>query len=340
MTGRITGITYKVYDDPAGPVTGTGTVTARIYVLAAHAVEVPKLLLNSRCDEFPDGIANSSDQVGRNLMDHPIQLNWALMSEPLYPYRGPLSTSGIESLRDGGFRSQRAAFRIEIGNEGWNWAVGDPWTTVNNMITGSQFGTDLRSRVHDQLIRTFRFGALVEQIGQEGNRVVPSPTETDHLGIPRPVITYDLAEYTKAGYEAADKVARALFERMGATNRTQRPNPYGASSFEYPACSGQYFMVRGAGHTMGTYRMGNDPKHSVVDARQRSHDHSNLFLIGSGVFPSVGTANPTLTIAALTMMAAESILAELGTHQAAPRYRLTGAARPQGRPRLNTHNEF
>lgn len=316
-TRQITGISYRRYEDPEGPVTGTGTVTARRYVLAAHAVEVPKLLLNSRTDAFPDGIANSSDQVGRNLMDHPIQLNWGLMPEPVYPFRGPLSTSGIESLRDGPFRRDRAAFRIEIGNEGWNWAAGDPWSTVNTMINGAHFGSDLRTKLHDQMTRTFRFGALVEQIGQAGNRVVPSPTETDHLGIPRPVITYDLAEYTKAGYVAANAAARTLFQRMGATDSTQPPSPGGASTFEYPPCSGQYFMVRGAGHTMGTYRMGTDPKTSVVDARQRSHDHPNLFLLGSGVFPSVGTANPTLTIAALTLMAAETILSDLKTAPAA-----------------------
>jgi choline dehydrogenase-like flavoprotein len=68
----------------------------------------------------------------------------------------------------------------------------------------------------------------------------------------------------------------------------------------------------GAGHVMGTYRMGTDPKLSVVDPRLRSHDHPNLFLLGSGVFPSVGSANPTLTLAALALRAADTIARELG----------------------------
>jgi len=60
---------------------------------------------------------------------------------------------------------------------------------------------------------------------------------------------------------------------------------------------------------MGTYRMGTDPKSSVVDVAGRSHDHRNLFLVGSGVFPSSGTANPTLTLAALALKTAAEIAA-------------------------------
>ena len=65
------------------------------------------------------------------------------------------------------------------------------------------------------------------------------------------------------------------------------------------------------GHVMGTYRVGTDPGSSVVDARQRSHDHPNLFLLGSGVFPTVDTVNPTLTLAALAVWAADTIQREL-----------------------------
>jgi choline dehydrogenase-like flavoprotein len=87
--------------------------------------------------------------------------------------------------------------------------------------------------------------------------------------------------------------------------------PPGTSVFTYPKDGGQQYLLQGAGHVMGTYRMGSDPDTSVVDATLRSHDHQNLYLLGSGVFPSVGTANPTLTIAALTLMAAEAILKNL-----------------------------
>ena len=68
----------------------------------------------------------------------------------------------------------------------------------------------------------------------------------------------------------------------------------------------------GAGHVIGTYRMGDDPTTAVVDAQLRAHDHPNLFMVGSGVFPTAGTANPTLTLAALSLRAAARIKRELG----------------------------
>ena len=68
------------------------------------------------------------------------------------------------------------------------------------------------------------------------------------------------------------------------------------------------FRYYGAGHIMGTCRMGDDPKTSVVDKFQRSHDHKNLYLVGSSTFPTSATANPTLTLAALSLRTAKHIL--------------------------------
>ena len=70
-------------------------------------------------------------------------------------------------------------------------------------------------------------------------------------------------------------------------------------------------VAEGAGHIIGTARMGNDPKSSVVDGDLRSHDHPNLFILGSAVFPTSATANPTLTIAALSLRAADQVKATL-----------------------------
>ena len=75
-------------------------------------------------NQIANGIANSSDMVGRNLMDHPQYLTWGLLPDPVFPYRGPLVTSAIGDLCDGAFRSQRAAFRISLGNEAWSATVG------------------------------------------------------------------------------------------------------------------------------------------------------------------------------------------------------------------------
>jgi choline dehydrogenase-like flavoprotein len=92
----------------------------------------------------------------------------------------------------------------------------------------------------------------------------------------------------------ARRVHEGIFEALGATARQHRDEH------------------EGAGHVMGTYRMGADPRASVVDRELRSHDHANLFLLGSGVFPSVGSANPTLTLSALALRAAAAIARDLG----------------------------
>ena len=318
--GAISQVNYLEYQTENGPQTASGSVTANIYILAGHAIETPRLLLMStNGGRTPNGVANSSGMVGRNLMDHPLYLAWALAPAPLFPYRGPLSTSGIENLRDGAFRSERAAFRIEIGNEGWNFPINDPYTTTLDFINGTNFSTlnpgnealsatALVTKLNDIFTRQFRFGFLVEQSPEDNNRVTLA-TETDHLGLPRPQITYDLSEYTKQGMVAAKQAADALFASMKATQFTQPPDDNDPSTFvvdiDGKPTRLKYF---GSGHVVGTYRMGADKTQSVVDPYSRSWDHSNLYLVGSGTFPTIATGNPTLTIAALALRTANQIL--------------------------------
>jgi len=319
--GRVTHIEYKQYETENGPHTN-GRISAKVFVIAAHAIETPKLLLMStNGGRTPNGVANSSGQVGRNLMDHPIYLAWALAPQQVFGYRGPLSTSGIESLRDGKFRSERAAFRIEIGNEGWNFPIGDPFTTTLDFINGGNdsklnpateaiYGQNLVTRLNNVLSRQFRLGFLVEQSPEDSNRVTLSE-ERDNLNLPRPQITYNLSDYTKKGMAAAKQTADKIFASMNATQFTNEPSD-DPSSFDWPI-DGKLTRLRyyGAGHIVGTYRMGGDKNNSVVNHEQRSWDHQNLFLVGSGTFPTVATANPTLTLAALTLRTADVIKNDL-----------------------------
>lgn len=329
--GNVAQVDYITYDDILGPATGTGSVTATRYVIAAHAIETPKLcLMSTNGGKTPNGVANSSGQMGRNLMDHPLYLAWALAPAPVFGYRGPLATSGIESLRDGEFRSERAAFRIEIGNEGWNFSIGDPWTTTLDFINGQNasqlnppapgstqppalWGPALVTALNNGLSRQFRLGFLVEQEPETANCVTLSTTAVDHLGLPRPQIVYDLSPYTRAGLGAAKQAADAIFEMMGAKQFTQPPADDDPTAFEVEI-DGKLERLKffGSGHIVGTYRMGDDPKTSVVDADQRSWDHKNLFLVGSGTFPTVATANPTLTLTALALRTADVLLKDLG----------------------------
>lgn len=367
--GAVTGIEYLRWQrDGNGPIERTaGTATGTLYVLAAHAIETPKLLLMSRRDDqgaLAGGVANSSDQVGRNLMDHPLYLSWALFNQRAWGYRGPLSTSGIESLRDGAFRSQRAAWRVEIGNEGWNFSIGDPWTTVGDFVLGCNasqlnpgfsklFGDQLVARLNDLFPRQWRMGFLVEQTPEPGNRVTLSTdlpggaAGTDGLGLPRPVIRYDLSDYTKLGFVYAEIFARDVYRRMGLRNYTQNPATVGGADdkrIESPtwfpldprwrhlfeslppelktpevtnlpsSANGvpEGFQYFGAGHVVGTTVIGSDSASSVLDPDQRSWDHPNLFMLGSGNFPTITTANPTLTLAAMALMAADRIARQLG----------------------------
>lgn len=284
--GRITSVTYR------NPDKQDTTLTARHFVVAAHAIETPKILLMSASDAMPNGLANSSDLVGRNLMDHPSQLTYGLAPEPVGPYRAPLSTAGIETLRDGAFRKERGAFRIELGNDGWSWPGKDPVSWAGDLIQQGVEGRDLYRQVMELNARAMRTAALVEQLPDPDSRVTLS-NKVDAIGIPRPEVHYIIDDYAKQGLAAARDQFAAIYEAMDATQVTQDPDP------------------QGAGHIMGTLRMGDDAKTSVTNSYGRTWDHPNLWLTGSGLFPTTGTANPTLTIAALALRAAPQILEAL-----------------------------
>jgi choline dehydrogenase-like flavoprotein len=244
-------------------------------------------------------------------MDHPVMNAWALMPQPVYPFRGPISTSGIETLRDGEFRRVRSAYRIEIHGLGWNWPANSPYTDLGDLVDGKKlFGTALREALNQSVTRQIDINFLVEQLPQEKNRVTLSD-RVDGLGIPRPEIHYGLDEYDMRGFRSAFQTAAEIFTALGARNATDFSGPKSRSAPNYFRFDGQDFLFQGAGHIVGTYRMGDHWRTSVVDRNQRSWDHENLFLLGSGVFPTIATSNPSLTITALSLMAARTIKQDL-----------------------------
>jgi len=340
---RVSQINFMRYKDEAGPKTSDGCVKARIYVIAANAIETPRLLLLSKNKgRTANGVANSSDMVGRNLMDHPYYVAWGLLpptAKPIFPYRGPLITSGIGDLCDGPFRAKRAAFRVDIGNEGWNYVIAggafgaDPHVTTLDFVNGMNssglnktkfsqladdnnalFGAGLAQTLSDLIPRQFRLGFLVEQTPDPNNRVTLSSTSFDGLKLPRPKIAYDISHYTRQGIVTAFRMANLIFTQLGAENFTKRAASDPAGFDEMIDGKTVQLTYGGAGHIMGTYRMGDNPKTSVVDSYQRSHDHQNLYLVGSGTFPTGGTANPTLTLSALALRSAQSIVDDLRSH--------------------------
>ena len=301
VSGAVQGIEYQLYEDPGSPRHERRTARARAYVLAAHAVENAKLMLAS-------GLGGDSP-VGQGLMDHPALYAWGLSPIPVGAYRGPLSTAGIDDLRGGAFRTQHAAFRFDIGNDGWRATTGAPDSTVAAAVTGQGlYGARLRGYLEETLPRHVRFSLAVEQLPSPANRVTIDPRYTDPLGNPRPVISYHIDDYTLAGMAAATGVAQQVFSQAGIEDRT---DPASAAWFPSVAYDGQVFHYHGMGHFAGTHAMGSSAADSVVDADQRSWAHRNLFVVGSGSFPTMGTSNPTLTVAALSLRTAEQMIKEL-----------------------------
>jgi choline dehydrogenase-like flavoprotein len=263
------------------------SVTADVFVIANHAIESAVLLQVSN-------IANSSGLVGKNLMDHPQGVGIGICNEPLFPFRGPPSTSGIDVFRDGDFRKKRAAMRMSVGNDAWgrwnNMDTMDAILAQNQTDANFLIGKDLRRSINQTSIRAFRFSYSTELLPDESNWVKPGDVIDPVTGLPRPKINFQISEYNKQTFEFAWGVMAFMFKEIGV------------SHFEVPTNRDDF---AGAGHIMGTTKMGDDPKSAVVNKDCQCFDHPNLFIIGPGLFPTSGTANPTLTVAALTLRLAQ-----------------------------------
>ncbi|MFE3456561.1 GMC family oxidoreductase [Nocardiopsis aegyptia] len=312
---HVRGVEYRCYSDPASAVSESYTVRADIVILAAHAIENARLLLFSE-------LAKSSGQVGKNLMDHPTTLAWALADSVVGPYRGPGHTSGWEEFRFGTERKKRAPFRIEISNWGWSWATGAPMSNVAQALGlgggagGEQqntlFGPFLRWWLGQAVGRQLQLQIAVEQSARPENQVTIEPSRfRDAMGNPRPIIDYDLDPHVKEGVYAAYQVSRSIFARLGAHDHTHHGPVNGVLPLGHFRHRETDLTYQGAGHGAGTHIMGSKPEDSVVDSYQRTFDHPNLYAVGCGSMPSIGTSNPTLTMAALSLRSAEQIHRDL-----------------------------
>jgi choline dehydrogenase-like flavoprotein len=279
--GLITAVHYK---DPEGNST---RVTGKLFVLAANGIETPKLMLLSTSEKFPHGIGNSSDQVGRNLMDHPGTGVTFLANEPLWPGRGPMEMTSIVNFRDGAFRSDYAAKKLHLSN-------GVPTMSVTvDLLKKGLAGAEFDRQIRDRAARTLTINSFHEHLAEPQNRVVPSTEHKDALGIAQPEIYYSINDYVRKSavntHELYAQIA-ALFGGAEVTfDDTFAPN----------------------NHIMGTTIMGGDPADSVVDSDCRTHDHPNLFIAGSSVMPTSASVNCTLTIAALSLKLADKLKHEI-----------------------------
>jgi len=290
-SGKISEVVYKTWPDGR-----TASAKGTIVVLATHGIETPKILLSANGRQ---GIANSSDQVGRNLMDHLGGEGAAIMPFQVFPFRGPQSTSCIETFREHPFRNQFCAFRMTLGNDGWGRGK-HPYDSLKELTDRKLFGEDLQHELNHLVTRQFRISYSTEQLPDPNNRVTLA-TEADGFGILKPKITYTIDEYSRKGMAYIHKVIKIIFTKLGAKE--------GEWEFTDLASPDRYFS--GSAHIMGTTRMGSDPKTSVVDAECGSHDIKNLYIAGSSVFPTGSCTNPTITLAALALRTAASIQKQL-----------------------------
>ncbi|MFB6120850.1 MAG: GMC family oxidoreductase [Halobacteriaceae archaeon] len=258
---------------------------ARQFFLAAGGVETPRLLLLSQSEQYPDGLANSSGAVGRYFHDHLFAGVGGTVDEATRQNHVGFNTSESHQFYD-----DDGVGKIKL--EFLNYAGPSP---VEMALGADEWGDDLRDSIQDAYGSHLAVGALVEQLPRAENRVTLSSSRTDAHGNPAPEIQWSLSDYERRTIRRANAIQREILDAVGAEIRwTVGPDSTGP-----------------AFHHMGTTRMGTDPDSSVVDPRLRTHDLDNLTIPSSSVFATGGAMNPTLTIAALALKAADHLAADL-----------------------------
>ncbi|MFC7098936.1 GMC family oxidoreductase [Halobaculum marinum] len=277
-------VTAAVYATPDGT---EHRQEAREFVVAAGGVETPRLLLLSESETYPDGLANSSGAVGRYFMDHLFAGMGGTLDE-----RTRQKHVGFNTTESHQFYDRPDDSRTAIKLEFLNYAGPAP---ADVALSADTFGDELLDQIRDAYGTHVAMGALVEQLPRRENRIRLHPSRTDDHGNPVPDVVWSLDAKTRVTIERANAIQREVLTEMGVdVDWTVGPENTGP-----------------AYHHMGTTRMGTDPDESVVDPQLRTHDLANLTLAGSSVFVTGGAMNPTLTIAALSLKAAEHVAERL-----------------------------
>ena len=322
------------------------TVQARYYVLAGGGIENPRLLLASR-SSIPNGVANRHDLVGRFFMEHPHYSSGYLIpghadtftdtrSHAIYLHGGvPLQrkygltedvikahglnrivfylsaeplTVKLDAVRysESAIRSLEASRGLYQAIRGRRWSpddVGDLFTTVRGAhhvlrhITRRLITEVHKRRRDDRYTRPYLFWirAMAEQVPNAASRVRLDESR-DELGVPLAALEWRLTDQDIASM----RTTQELFGEAQVSAGHRKVASF-LEGRERPA------FLTGGNHHMGTTRMAASPRQGVVDADCRVHDHDNLFVAGSSVFPTGGYANPTLTLLALAFRLSDHI---------------------------------
>lgn len=265
---------------------------AKVVIVCANGVGTPRLLLNSKSALFPDGLANSSGLLGRNLMMHPYAAVSGTFDESLESWLGPAGQT-IQSMQFYETDKRRGFVR------GAKWQVmpsGGPLgmrAAYGGKALEESWGANLHKNTKRIFGRSFEWGIIAEDLPEESNRVVLDDSMTDSDGIPAPKIIYRNSENTHKMIDFHLERAKEAMSAAGAVSMSVTP------------------LMRDCGwHLMGTARMGTDPTKSVVDQWGRTHDIPNLYIYDGSVFVTSSGFNPTATITAIALRAVKHLISE------------------------------
>ncbi|MBT3610536.1 MAG: GMC family oxidoreductase [Gammaproteobacteria bacterium] len=266
---------------------------AHVVIMACNGVGTPRILLNSVSKQFPDGLANSSGLVGKNLMLHPYASIQGVFEEPLDGYRGPHDSIWSQEFYETG--EERDFIR------GFTYETTRGRGLVATALTGVHSGRipwgaghhDAYRKLHNRIAGMV---AICEDLPEEHNSVTLDPSIKDAHGIPAPKMTYSISDNSQKMLDFAVARATETLRAAGATDVI----------IESPLASGGW-------HLMGTARMGKDPQKSVVNEWGRSHDVKNLFIVDGSIFVTSAGVNPTRTIQTLALYITDQIKKRL-TH--------------------------
>ncbi len=266
---------------------------AEIVIVACNGVGTPRLLLNSASKSFPDGLANRSGLVGKNLMFHPYALVTGWFPERLEGYKGPMGCSLIcqEFYETDPERDFVRGYSFEMLR-----GQGPVQTALQGLGRRLSWGPQHHDAYAQMWDKSAGMVVICEDLPEEHNRVTLDSELKDADGIPAPKINYRLSQNSLNMLEHAVARGKEVLTAAGA-KETESVAPLPPAGW----------------HLMGTARMGTDPARSVVDPHGRCHDVKNLFIVDGSIFVTAGGVNPTNTIQALALYVADHIVNNLET---------------------------
>jgi choline dehydrogenase-like flavoprotein len=258
---------------------------ARAVVVCANGSETPKLLLNSATKGFEQGLANSSGAVGKYLMFNKGGGAMARFDQPLNEYKGANVTRILHDFYDS---DPKRGF---YGGGGFDARSGGPLTWGQTVPKGTAAWGQGFKEYLESYTYWMNCSGHGTSLAQETNRIDIDPELKDDWGVPAMRVTYK--DHPDDVKHAAWQVDRAV-EIMDAAGAKQ-------------IVPGEERVASGGVHLLGTCRMGNDPKTSVIDKYHRTHDVKNLFLCDGSSMVTSGRGQPTQTIEALAFRAGDYI---------------------------------